>query len=217
MKHCKKCDININTNERNCPLCQSKLEGKCVSVYPELNIRVIDTILRFVLFFSLVVIFINGYTDYIINNKFTYSIFVLLGIFTFYVLIRYILKSVHKDLLNVFYNIMLIVIVLLFIWYGFTKLSIIISVIIPSIVIFDLVLSTLLALILRKNYIRKYIHVIFMNILLSFIPTLLVTLKITNDLIISHIAFIFAMITVFYLIVFDFNSLKEEVKKMFYI
>ena len=217
MKHCNKCNVDINTNEKYCPLCQSKLDGKSNSVYPTLKSKKIDIVLRFILFFSLVAIFINCYIDYVVNNKLTYSLFVILGVLSFYILIRYIFKSVHKDLLGVFYNIMLIIIILLFIWFGFTKSSIIASIIIPSIVIFDLLLSTILALILRKNYIRKYIHVIFMNILLSFVPVILVFTKVSSDMICNHIAFGFAMITTLYLIVFDFNQLKEEVQKMFYI
>ena len=217
MKHCNKCNVSINTDEKYCPLCQAKLEGKSSSVYPTLKSKKIDIVLRFILFFSLVAIFINCYIDFCVNNKLTYSLFVLLGVLSFYILIRYIFKSVHKDLLGVFYNIMLIIIILLFVWFGFTKSSIIASIIIPSIVIFDLLLSTILALILRKNYIRKYIHVIFMNILLSFVPVILVLTKVSSDLIISHIAFGFAMVTVLYLIVFDFNQLKDEVLKMFHI
>ena len=217
MKHCNKCDVDINTNEKYCPLCQAKLEGKNSSVYPVLKSKAIDVILKIILFISLVSIFINCYIDYVINNKLTYSIFVILGVVSFYILIKYIFKSVHKDLLSVFYNIMLIVIILLFIWFGATKTDVIVSIIIPSITIFDLLLSTILALILRKNYIKKYIYVIFMNILLSIIPVILVFANITNDLVIAHIAFIFAMITVFYLVVFDYQSLKEEVQKMFYI
>ena len=155
MKHCNKCDVDINTNEKYCPLCQAKLEGKNSSVYPVLKSKAIDVILKIILFISLVSIFINCYIDYVINNKLTYSIFVILGVVSFYILIKYIFKSVHKDLLSVFYNIMLIVIILLFIWFGATKTDVIVSIIIPSITIFDLLLSTILALILRKTSNRE--------------------------------------------------------------
>jgi hypothetical protein len=111
----------------------------------------------------------------------------------------------------------MIVIILLFIWYGITKTNELVSIVIPIIIIIDLLLSTLLAVILRKNYIRKYIHVILMNVLFTFIPVLLVFFKFTTNLLTIHISFIFAVITVFYLIVFDFNSLKEEIHKMFHI
>jgi hypothetical protein len=141
----------------------------------------------------------------------------MLGVLSFYIVVRYIFKSIHKNLLNVFYNIMMIVIILLFIWYGITKTNELVSIVIPIIIIIDLLLSTLLAVILRKNYIRKYIHVILMNVLFTFIPVLLVFFKFTTNLLTIHISFIFAVITVFYLIVFDFNSLKEEIHKMFHI
>jgi hypothetical protein len=109
----------------------------------------------------------------------------------------------------------LLYIILLFIWYGVTRVDLIASILIPSITIFDLLLSTILALILRQKYIRKYIHVIFMNALLSAIPALLVLLHITNDLVIAHISFAFAVVTVIYLIIFDYTSLKDEILKMF--
>ena len=217
MKHCNKCDININTNEKYCPLCQAKLEGKSNSVYPTLKNKTIDFVLKIILFISLVSIFINCYIDYVVNNKLTYSLFVILGVLSFYVLVRYIFKNVHKDLLSVFYNILLIIIILLFIWFGVTREDVIASIVIPSLTIFDLLASTVLALVLRKNYIRKYIHVILMNIILSFVPIILVFTKVTNDLVIAHIAFIFAIVTILYLVVFDYSSLKEEIFKMFHI
>jgi hypothetical protein len=217
MKHCDKCDIDINTNEKVCPICQAKIKGESNSVYPKLKNQTVDIVLKFIAFFSLVAVFISGYIDYIVNNKLTFSLFVMLGVLSFYIVVRYIFKSIHKNLLNVFYNIMMIVIILLFIWYGITKTNELVSIVIPIIIIIDLLLSTLLAVILRKNYIRKYIHVILMNVLFTFIPVLLVFFKFTTNLLTIHISFIFAVITVFYLIVFDFNSLKEEIHKMFHI
>jgi hypothetical protein len=217
MKHCDKCDIDINTNEKVCPICQAKIKGESNSVYPKLKNQTVDIVLKFIAFFSLVAVFISGYIDYIVNNKLTFSLFVMLGVLSFYIVVRYIFKSIHKNLLNVFYNIMMIVIILLFIWYGITKTNELVSIVIPIIIIIDLLLSTLLAVILRKNYIRKYIHVILMNVLFTFIPVLLVFFKFTTNLLTIHISFIFAVITVFYLIVFDFNSLKEEINKMFHI
>ena len=217
MKHCNNCQIDFNTNEKVCPLCQSKLEGKCKSVYPTLNNKRNDLVLKIMLFISIVSIFINCYVDFTINGTITYSLFVILGVTSCYVLLKYILKSVHKDLLSLFYNIIFVVIILLFVWFYFTKLTIIPSLIIPIITIFDLLLSTLLALIFRQKYIRKYIHVIFMNALISLIPVILVFTKITNDLLLAHIAFGLAVISILWLIVFDFNSLKEEIIKMFYI
>ena len=217
MKHCDKCDIDINTNEKVCPICQAKIKGESNSVYPKLKNQTVDIVLKFIAFFSLVAVFISGYIDYIVNNKLTFSLFVMLGVLSFYIVVRYIFKSIHKNLLNVFYNIMMIVIILLFIWYGITKTNELVSIVIPIIIIIDLLLSTLLILILRKNYIRKYIHVILMNVLFTFIPVLLVFFKFTTNLLTIHISFIFAVITVFYLIVFDFNSLKEEIHKMFHI
>ena len=56
-----------------------------------------------------------------------------------------------------------------------------------------------------------------MNCVISLIPVILVLTKITNDLLLAHIAFGFAVISILWLIVFDFNSLKEEIIKMFYI
>lgn len=217
MKHCNNCKIDFNTVEKVCPLCQSKLTGTCKSVFPVLKINRNDLLLKIVLFISVVAAFINCYIDYMIHNKITYSSFVILGVVTFYVLLKYILKSVHKDLLSVFYNMVFVVIILLFVWFYFTKLSIIPSIIIPIITMVDLLMSSLVALILRQKYIRKYIHVIFMNCVISLIPVILVFTKITDDLVLAHISFGCAVISIIGLIIFDFNSLKEEIYKMFYI
>ena len=217
MKHCNNCRLDINTSEKLCPLCQSKLEGTCTPVFPELSDKKHEVLLKLILFLSIVSILVCGFIDYMNNNKFTFSYFVLLGVASFYIIIRYILKSVHKDILNVFFNVVVIVIVLLFIWFGVTKLSIIPSLVIPIITMVDLLMSSILAIILRNKYIRKYIHVILINCFLSLIPVILVVTKITSDLLIAKISFGCAIISIIGLIIFDFGSLKEELHKMFYI
>ena len=137
MKHCNNCKLDINTAEKVCPLCQSKLEGTCRPVFPVLKAKRNDLVLKILLFISVVAMFICGYIDYIANSKITFSLFVVLGVISFYILIRYILKSAHKDLLSVFYNIIFMIVILLFVWFGFTKLKIIPSLIIPIITMCD--------------------------------------------------------------------------------
>ena len=55
MKHCNNCQIDFNTNEKVCPLCQSKLQGTCKSVYPTLSTKRNDLLLKIMLNVNLLI------------------------------------------------------------------------------------------------------------------------------------------------------------------
>ena len=217
MKHCNSCNIDINTDEKVCPLCQTKLVGECTPIFPVPSIQKNSLILKILFFILLISVVATGYIDYTTNHAITYSLYALLGAATIYILFRYILMKARKDLIGFFFNILLLSIILLSVWYYFTRFSFITNYVIPGITIFDLVSSTIMALILKQKYTRKYIHIIIMNIFFGFIPVLLVLLKLSSDMMLAQISMILAVITIIGLILFDFNSLKEEISRMFFI
>ena len=53
MKHCSNCKLDINTDEKICPLCQSKLAGISKPVFPVLKTRRNDLLLKRLLIHSL--------------------------------------------------------------------------------------------------------------------------------------------------------------------
>ena len=217
MKHCNSCNIDVNTDEKVCPLCQSRLTGECTPVFPMPAVKKLDIFLKILLYIVIIGILATGFIDYYPDKAFSYSIYALLGGVSGYILLVYILKKARKDWISFFFNISVISIILLSIWFYFTRIQLIMDYFIPGITIFDLVFSTIMALILRQKYTRKYIHIIVMNIFFGFIPLLLVLLHLSTDMLLAQISMILAVITIIGLIIFDFNSLKEEIARMFFI
>ncbi|MBR6072907.1 MAG: hypothetical protein IKP76_01120 [Bacilli bacterium] len=217
MKHCNNCNIDINTDEKVCPLCQSRLTGDCTPIFPVPSIKKLDLFLNILLYLVIIGIAAVGYIDYYPDKTFTYSIYVLCGGISGYILLRYFFKKARKDWISFFFNTSIICLILLAGWYYFTRFQLIMDYIVPGITIFDLVFSTIMALILKQRYTRKYIHIIVMNVFFGFVPLLLVLLHLAQDPMLPQISMILAVVTILGLIIFDFNSLKEEIARMFFI
>lgn len=215
MKHCPSCDININTNEKYCPLCQNKLEGKCISVYPTLISKKKNFWLKLILFLVINTIFICCYINYLISSTITWSIWIIPACISGYILFYYFMTSYYKDYYRLFNRLIFIIILLSFIWYFVTKSTIITNIIIPTLCVVLLILSSSFALTLKEKYIRKYIDTIFNNILISLVPLVLVKTGIATNKLGAYISFALAIITILGLIIFDYNEIKEEIKKIF--
>ena len=109
----------------------------------------------------------------------------------------------------------LLIIVLLILWYILTKSKIITNYIIPSVCLLELLINLIIGIILRKNYLVKYSEQILLNIMLLFVPTLLVKLNLTTNNILAHICTICSIITILYFLIFFFEDIKYELKKIF--
>lgn len=216
MKKCNSCNILFNTNEIICPLCQNTLIGTSgESTFPK-NIRknTYSLILKIVIFTSLVAAIISTFIEVYIFNKINYNIYVYLGLITNYSIIYFILKN-SKNILKMFFKYGFLLIILTFIWYYVTKVKFIVNYIIPSIGLIELLFSIIVSLIIRKNYFIKYSNLILMNIFILLLPIFLVLFNITTNNLMSYICFISALITIFGLIIFCYDDIKEEVSKIF--
>jgi hypothetical protein len=104
---------------------------------------------------------------------------------------------------------------LAFITYFVTKSTIITNYFIPLLCIFELVFYDIVAIILRKNYIRRYMKIIIINILLSLIPFILVKTNLVTNPILAYVTFGIDIVNVMGLFIFDFTDIKNELKMIF--
>lgn len=216
MKKCTNCNIKFNIEEQYCPLCQNKLLGKCTEkVFPS-NVRLKTNvfILKLLFFVSLVLIIISGFIELYVSGKIYYSLFIIGGLLTNYIIVYYILKN-KENVLNLFGKYGLILIILSFIWYVATKNVIITNYIIPFFSIFELIFNVVSFIILKNNYIVNYLKLILLNILLLILPVILLLFKCTTYNLLSYICFLFALIILVGLIIFYFDEIKMEFKKIF--
>ena len=216
MKKCRSCNIEFNTNEKRCPLCQNELEGEPdEQLFPK-NVRyeTNSLILKIVLFASIVAFLVIGFLDILVIKNFKLMGYVSLGLLTNLVVIYFILKS-YQNIYKILGRYGFLLIILLLIWYFYTKSPVITNYIIPSVCFFELAFNMIVGVILRRNYMIKYSSQIMMSIFLLLIPIVLVALKMTTDNILSYICVLLSIISTIGLLIFFFDDVKEELGKIF--
>lgn len=212
MKKCNSCNIEFNIESNICPLCQNELIGNNSEVTFPKNVwlKTNSLILKIILFITLVTIILIGF----ITKNIKITLIVSLGLFSNYVIVYFILKN-YKNIYRMLGKYGLLIIVLLILWYILTKSKIITNYIIPSVCLLELLINLIIGIILRKNYLVKYSEQILLNIMLLFVPTLLVKLNLTTNNILAHICTICSIITILYFLIFFFEDIKYELKKIF--
>lgn len=215
MKKCNSCNISFNTTSKLCPLCQNKLIGNAKSVFP-INYKYRSSVLlnKILLFFSITAFIICSFIDFQINKTLTWSIIVLLGLITNLIIIRAILKS-YKDTLGMLGRYGVVLMVILFIWYFYTKNSIITNFIIPILCLLELGFTVVIGIILRNTYIIKYLKIILLNIFISIIPGVLVVFDLVTYPLIAYISAILSVIVLIGIIIFYSEDLKDELHRIF--
>lgn len=216
MKKCNSCNVNFTTSEVLCPLCQNNLYGVSEeSMFPK-NIRynTHSLILKILLFSSIVITIVSSFIELYIFNRIKYNIYVYLGLITNYYIIYFILKN-SKNILKMFFKYGIVLIFLTLLWYYFTKGKFIVNYVIPSIALGELLFNILISIIIRKNYFIKYSNLILTNLFLLILPVLLVLFNITTNDLMSYICLVVALITIFGLIIFCLDDIKEELSKIF--
>ena len=105
--------------------------------------------------------------------------------------------------------------VILFIWYFYTKNSIITNFIIPILCLLELGFTVIIGIILRNTYIIKYLKIILLNIFISIIPGVLVVFDLVTYPLIAYISAILSVIVLIGIIIFYSEDLKDELHRIF--
>ena len=164
--------------------------------------------------FSITILLIFSFIEIIIFDSLKISLYVSLGLLSNFIIVYFILKN-YKNIYNILGKYGIIINILLIIWYLVTKTTIITNYIIPSICIIELLSNVVFEIILRKNYLVKYSSQILMNIFLLLLPLILVVLKFTTNNILSYICLLLSIISIVELVIFFYDDIKEELKKIF--
>ena len=211
---CNNCGVTVNSPSKYCPICSNKLKHKGTNtIYPKIK-RKSNMYLKVLLFISLLITLVVGYIDYEINKKITFSAYVGLALLSNYITIVYIFRS-YKDIFKLFGRYGLILNIILFIWYMYTKQIFITNYIIPGLCIIELLFNDIFLFIFKRKHIRKYLGVLISNVVVAFVPLILIALKMIDFNYVAHVAMILSIINILILVIFDFSDLKEEVIMFF--
>ena len=211
---CNNCGVTVNTPSKYCPICSNKLKHKGTNtIYPKIK-RKGNIFLKSILLISLIITLICGYIDYVINNKLTFSSYVGLILLSNYITLFYIFKS-YKDLFKLLGRYGTILMLILFIWYMFTGIKFITNFIIPILCIVELLFVDIFLFIIKRKHISKYLGILIANVIVSFVPILLIVLNMIDFYYLAHVAMILSLVNILILVIFDFSDLKEEILMFF--
>ena len=215
MSKCKKCNIEYNGNLELCPLCQTELVGKKTeSVFPKIKNTKETILYKILLFVSFSIGVLFAFTEYMISKKLTISKFIVLGLLTNYVLVKFILKN-YKDVLKMMNKYFWIILILFFAWYFVTKSLIITTYLIPILCLVIFAFNSITMLVFKDDYIMKFSKTILLDCVIGLIPLLLVFLKLSTFPVLSYICGILDLLIFTGLIIFCKDNIINELKKIF--
>ena len=215
MSKCKKCNIEYNGNLELCPLCQTELIGKKTeSVFPRLKNTKETILYRILLFVSFSIGVLFAFTEYTIFKNLTITKFIVLGLLTNFILVKFIFKN-YKNVLKMMNKYFWIILILFFAWYFVTKSLIITTYLIPILCLVIFAFNSITMLVLKDNYIIKFAKTILLNCVIGLIPLLLVYLKLSTFPVLSYICAILDLLVFTGLIIFCKDNIINELKKIF--
>lgn len=216
MKKCNKCNISYNIDDKYCPLCNNILTGNCEdTIFPKDNYYITRSLLlKTILMVSILIMIISLITEIYFMKKISLSLLIGGFLIANYILIYYVLKNFDNILELIGKNGVLINI-LLIVLFLYTKDKTITNYIIPLLCIFELIFNLVAFLILRKKYIFNYLKLFLLNICLLFIPLLLDILKWSTYKYFSYLCFVFGLVSLGTILIFYYDELWEELKKIF--
>ena len=215
MKKCSKCMIEFNGNLKICPLCQSELYGNNTnSVFPKLNYKKNKLLYKILLFVSFCIGILFAFIEYNIHSSLYITKYVIFGLITNYVLIKFIHNN-YKNVLKMMNGYFFVLIILFLLWFWITKSLIITTYLVPVLCIIIFIFNSITLLVLKDSYLIKFVKTILSDCLVGLIPLLLVYFKLTTFDLLSYICVLLDIIVFIGLLIFCKDNVIEEIKKIF--
>jgi hypothetical protein len=231
MKYCDKCKININTNNKYCPLCQQVLEGQntkgLIEKYPEyvsVNRKIFPLTKKIFMFataVSIIILLVINLSS-LDKNPELWSLIPIGSIFYFWLVISFGVFSRQNIALRLVMLTALLIGLLILIdertyepsevlYEGRWSYDFLMPFLLASC---NLAISGLL-LIKRIDY-RDYIIYLLTIVILSLVPIILVFVNIIEVTWPSILAFGLAIFILLFIVFFFPKSIKDEFRKRFH-
>lgn len=214
MRRCTKCKLDISGRLEECPLCQNKLEGEATNSVFASNIkREKDGLLfKILTFLAIIICWSSVYIEFRLTSNIYWSLIVTLGLITAIVSVYFIIIN-FGDVLKMISKYFILLLILLFIWFIATGNLVITTYIIPIVSITMLAFNSVVLSLLKNYYKTQFISTIITDIIICFIPILLIVFKLTTTNLFANICIISNTIIVLTLFVFCRKELFEELEK----
>lgn len=219
-KTCKHCHVIVNTQAAICPLCHKKLEkGESQNVFPKIesDFRYHEEMLKILFIFSMVGMGISLFINFIIARKISWSLFVVIGILSFWVTLKTALNRKNKIYKILFLEMLLLILLSVFIDYktGFIKWSF--TYVLPFLCISYTITFILYRIFFNPSRINKdYITYTYLNSFIGIFPLYFILRKMINVYWPSIVSICISFLAVLFLLLFNSKTIANELKKRFH-
>ncbi len=216
MKKCVSCNVNIENNLQNCPLCNAKTEAisdEYVNGYPNVKrTYVYELICKILLYFSiagsLVCIVINNY----VSRENPWSLISIVGQFYLYFSMKYILRKNRFIPIFILIQIVLIGVVVLVIdfsvgWKGWS-----VNFVIPFAIVGGMITLSVISIFKFRKY-SEYIFYIFIIGLIGTFPLFSLIFKLSSVVWPGLLCFLYSVCTIIFMFVFLGRRFNNELKR----
>lgn len=219
MNKCPHCHMNLHLSNNKCPLCHNKIDFKeNNSIFPEIKpaYKLHRLLIRVSLLISTCGIIFAILINYLINKRLSWSIFVILGILSFWLTFINGIKKRHN-----FYKLLLTEIIslialsLLWDYYtGFYKWSLIF--VLPFLCISYTITFLILRIFTNKTN-KDYIIYTYLNSLIGLSPLYFILTNKFKILWPSYLSVFISIFTLIFLIIFNRKTLENEIERRLHI
>lgn len=221
MKYCKNCKVNVKGKRNACPLCQGILTGSEEieeEIFPKIPFvyREHKVLLKFMMFFSIVVASVSVGINILLINTGAWSLIVLGGLASAWVSIITAINKRHNIPKNIIYQVMVISVIVIiwdFLthWKGWS-----IEYVIPFVCVFAMSSMAVISKIL-KLHLEDYILYLIIDGLFGIIPIIFIIFGFIKVIYPSIICILTSIISLSAILIFEGESMKEEMKKRLHI
>lgn len=217
MKCCEKCKVNIIGKRKSCPLCQGILSGQDeeqVEEFPQITsiYKQYNMFFKIIILISIIIASISVAINVMLPRAGAWSLFIIGGLISVWISLITAINKRNNIPKNIIYQVMIISIAVvswdyMTHWRGWS-----IDYVIPLICIFAMISMSFISKVM-KLHIEDYILYLIIDGIFGIVPSLFIMLGILKVLYPSLICVVTSVISLSTLLIFEGDSIREEMKK----
>lgn len=217
MKYCEKCKVNVVGKRKSCPLCQGLLSGQdeeqedefpqITSIYKRYNL-----FFKIIILISIIIASISVAVNVALPKKGAWSLFIIAGLVSVWVSLITAINKRNNIPKNIMYQVIIVSIAVvswdyMTHWRGWS-----IDYVIPLICIFAMISMSFISKVM-KLHIEDYILYLIIDGVFGIVPSIFIMLGILKVLYPSLICVVTSIISLSILLLFEGESMLDEMKK----
>lgn len=223
LKHCEKCNVNVETSADYCPLCYSELEGECnINKFKERTVneksgkRMAFTVKLFG-FMSICVAIICTVINILADPQTRWSLIVDLSILYVWILVAHTILSKRSFFEKILFQLVMIFAIL----FACERISAVsprwmLSYVCPSIAITTILTLNLFSMIGGKRYISIITCIVF-YVIFFVAGSIILGINQTDCRVLYWVSIIYSIVSILGSFIFGYSSIVNEFKKKMHI